>query len=298
MCRVVALDYQYVVCPALSPDGQHIAFVAGDTNHVGSVYIWDFASTSSVKVTQGSCPAWSPDSKRIAFTQNTPTFKGGVIFTANADGTGLSKLFETSQNYGYGSLTWSPSGEYMVYSVMTTPNQRNVPDDWTLALIPVGTALNDSNTKPFYLAKGVNPAWVAQTVTLTPTATDRPPVKPAVSIDASPTSLKVGDTVMITGKTVGIGVQEYAITMSSGGIIVTTFENNTSIQHADSMFDVVSVNGKSDSVTVVLKAKQVGTATVYISVQGETNDCSPDNPCFSMTGGATDSQQEIITVTQ
>ncbi len=294
----LGLDYQYISCPALSPDGQHIAFVAGDSKGVESIYIWDSTAASSVKVARGSCPAWSPDSKRIAFTQNTPTFNGGVIFAANADGTGLSKLFETTQNYGYGSLAWSPSGEYIVYSVLTTPNQRNVPDDWTLALIPVGTALNDSNTKPFYLTKGVNPVWVAQTDTLTPTATDRPPVQPAVSIDASPTSLKVADTVMITGETVGIGVQEYAIMLSSGGIILTTFENKTSIQHTDSMFDVVSVNGKSDSVTVVLKAKQVGTATVYISVHGETNDCSPDKPCFSMMGGATDSQQEIITVTQ
>ncbi len=169
------LENSGVRCPTLSPDGKQVAFAASDANHPDSllpwVYIMDIASSQLVTMGNSGagyssyhyggmgCPAWSPDGKRIAFTRTKKGTSGGTIFVANVDGSGPSPVFETTQNYGYGSLAWSPDGAYIVYSVMTTPNKPDVPNDWTLAVIPVGTNMNDSNTKPVYIAKGMDAVW-------------------------------------------------------------------------------------------------------------------------------------------
>src|SRR5262249_26657538 len=89
--------------------------------------------------------------------------------------------------------------------------------------------------------------------------------------------------------------EQYTIDLSSGGKINTSFEDKTVIQHTDTLFDIVSATGLDNTVEVILKARQFGTATVSISIWAETSATSPDGtPYFGFEPAS--SNQVIITV--
>jgi len=125
-----------------------------------------------------------------------------------------------------------------------------------------------------------------------PTTTAQPVLNPtacaSVLITVSPASLNVGDSLTLTGQAVCFNSEQYAIALSSGGNILTNFENQTSIQHTDSVFDITSVTGHNNTVQVVLKARQAGTATVVIAVRGETTGYVKGTPYFDFTSASSD----------
>jgi serine/threonine protein kinase len=96
-------------CPALSPDGTHIAYSAGD-GETGNIYVLPVEGGSPKQVTflealnQG--PVWSPDGKKIAFGSN----KGGEyrVWKVSA-GSGILHQFSGTRLSGNTfSLAWSP----------------------------------------------------------------------------------------------------------------------------------------------------------------------------------------------
>ncbi len=65
-------------------------------------------------------PAWSPDARTIAFSSFSVD-EGQDIFLIDADGSNLRRL----THYGSGGRpSWSPDGEKLVITALTTPTSR------------------------------------------------------------------------------------------------------------------------------------------------------------------------------
>lgn len=133
--------------PVWSPDGKKIAFVAGHSIGVWSIfdmYVIDADGSSlldmyaidgddSNLITPADrpafdeYPAWSPDSQKIAFSSDVEWDKVGLIFNScggiggicvmNADGTNLISI---ANGIGYGGAdsgaNWSPDGTKIAFS--------------------------------------------------------------------------------------------------------------------------------------------------------------------------------------
>ena len=101
--------------PDISPDGRTILF-----DLLGDIYALDVAGGAARPVLTGMAfethPVFSPDGKRFAFVSD----RSGVVnlWTANVDGTGLTRLSnETSLNV-MTSPAWSPDGRTVYVSRM------------------------------------------------------------------------------------------------------------------------------------------------------------------------------------
>lgn len=109
------------LCPAVSPDGQWMAFVSNRNGDRG-VYKMHLKTKQVTRVTEhehASFPSWSPDGESIAYTKiEFPKGEGKIkasdihsyVMVVNADGTGLRKL--THEGY-HSSPSWSPDGNRM-----------------------------------------------------------------------------------------------------------------------------------------------------------------------------------------
>jgi Bacterial Ig-like domain/Dipeptidyl peptidase IV (DPP IV) N-terminal region/WD40-like Beta Propeller Repeat len=91
--------------PAVSPDGQRIAFVRDDNIYVMNI---DGSEARRLTATRGYSPSWSPDGTMLAFGDS-------VIWIIKADGTGLRQLTHPAINEGDTDPSWSPDGDQIAF---------------------------------------------------------------------------------------------------------------------------------------------------------------------------------------
>lgn len=120
-CRGPMPTESIIVVPSTSLNGQSVTVVQGGT---------DFNTLQSYGF---SGPAWSPDGTRIACTYtiyDTSLNMTGNIILANSDGSGdLVQLTSVPRNAVAGGVDYSPDGQWIVYSVVTSKSSTlNVTD--------------------------------------------------------------------------------------------------------------------------------------------------------------------------
>ncbi len=110
--------------PALSPDGQKIAFMSFRDKHqlpgwqriFGEIYVMNADGTHPINLTQAPerrdlSSSWSPDGKQITFISAEPFVSD--IWVMDADGGNPHNL--TNDNAQYAAPAWSPDGQQIAF---------------------------------------------------------------------------------------------------------------------------------------------------------------------------------------
>jgi len=114
--------------PALSPDGQRLAFVwNGGDGQMDGVYVKAVGSDQSTRLTDngGSAvePAWSPDGRHLAFVRHST--EGCTIFKIASTGGAMQKLLEITRDAHPFDPAWSPDGRRLAYTLLRN-SQRSI----------------------------------------------------------------------------------------------------------------------------------------------------------------------------
>ncbi len=123
---------EYVLQPALSPDGGKMAFTMAATNEqgipqvVGLVIVpageiklgFEELLREAQKHPKGYAPSWSPDGKEIAYT--TPKSGKSDLYLMSADGGNERLLLASNDSYTINSTApgWSPDGKWLCFGSM------------------------------------------------------------------------------------------------------------------------------------------------------------------------------------
>ncbi len=103
------------ICPAVSPDGKSLLYVAAPGTTQWQIHKANLDGSNDVTLTQGNFkdvyPAWSPDGTRIAFIRATGGADNGGLYIMDADGKNQRKLNNDSAGY----VSWN-AGKLLVYS--------------------------------------------------------------------------------------------------------------------------------------------------------------------------------------
>ena len=112
--------------PALSPDGQHLAFVwNGGAGPHFNLYVKVVGTEESLRLTNQASldfnPVWSPDGRYIAFCRILKGATGIYIIPAlgGAERRVRNTLWddqEFDEAFWFGRLSWSPDGKSLAYS--------------------------------------------------------------------------------------------------------------------------------------------------------------------------------------
>jgi Tol biopolymer transport system component/DNA-binding winged helix-turn-helix (wHTH) protein len=119
--------------PALSPDGQHLAFVwNGGTGSHFNLYVKVVGTEESLQLTKQPSldfnPVWSPDGRYIAFCRILKDATGIYIIPAlgGAERRVRNTLWndrEFDEVFRFGRLSWSPDGKLLAYSDRASPSE-------------------------------------------------------------------------------------------------------------------------------------------------------------------------------
>jgi len=138
--------------PIWSPDGEHLAFVAGPSDHIrfgGNIYVVDADGGGLVQVTSGldaALGSWSPDGTRLAFVED----QGTALVVVNADGTDRHVI---AQDRGFYQLpSWSPDGRTIAFRSHARGGESK-----TSALFTIGS--DGTGERQLAIASGGPIAW-------------------------------------------------------------------------------------------------------------------------------------------
>jgi len=140
--------------PALSPDGQYLAYVARPSaeSNDRDIFLLRVGGRNPINLTAGTPdvdeqPAFSPDGQSIAFRSGRG---GGGIFVMGATGESVRRI----SDFGF-NPSWSPDGKRIVVSTETGNNPRGRSTVATLWIIDVQSR---EKTK-IYDGDAVGPRW-------------------------------------------------------------------------------------------------------------------------------------------
>lgn len=144
--------------PTWSPDGKRLAFTTSATKniHRTKVSLVNSDGSGQVEIVNEPndvynigfrYPAWSYDGKKIAFSR----YYIEGVFVVNVDGSGLTRLTNTGSD-----PSWSPDGEYIVYSDGMYPWCRFLPCNNPIEL----RIMRTNGSQDTRLIGGKNPVWM------------------------------------------------------------------------------------------------------------------------------------------
>ena len=125
------LEYESVSDPRLSPDGQRVIYSRQWIDKVNdrresSLWIMEVDGSRNRFLVEGSGARWSPGGDRIAFVAEGEP-KGSQVFVRWMDAEGATTQI-TRVERGPGSLSWSPDGELIAFT-MTVQEPNTWPID-------------------------------------------------------------------------------------------------------------------------------------------------------------------------
>ena len=172
--RIVAINREpgTKTHPALSPDGNQIAFVwnrsQGPELHVQST---DGTASRPITMDDVEFPSWSPDSESLAVIKrlsNEKNYTGDAIVTMSINGDTSRTLLQRQHVFAGTGLDWSLDGADVVAAGRTSPA-----DPWRLMIVSIATgevrwitappATSVGDSYPVYSPDGASIAFVRDT---------------------------------------------------------------------------------------------------------------------------------------